>query len=151
MLPAIEEAAALNAAAARAMAAVGVHACTDVSGFGLAGHLGEMLDASGVSARLRLAAVPLHERRARVHRRRGLRRRACAATATSCCRGSAEVDRQDPRVLALFDPQTSGGLLMAVAPADADTLLGELASTGVAGVAVGEVTAGAAGSVALAD
>jgi selenide,water dikinase len=61
MMPAIEEAAVLNAAAAAAMARVGVHACTDVSGFGLAGHLGEMLDASKVAAELHLSAVPLHD------------------------------------------------------------------------------------------
>ena len=61
MRPATEEAAALNASAAAAMKKVGAHACTDVSGFGLAGHLGEMLDASGVGARLRLEDVPVHD------------------------------------------------------------------------------------------
>ena len=61
MMPAIEEAAVLNAAAAEAMARVGVHACTDVSGFGLAGHLSEMLDASRAAAEVHLDAVPLHD------------------------------------------------------------------------------------------
>ena len=61
MMPAIEEAAVLNAAAAEAMAEVGVHACTDVTGFGLLGHLGEMLDASAAAAEVDVAAVPLHD------------------------------------------------------------------------------------------
>jgi len=49
----------LNAGAARAMAAVGVHAATDVTGFGLLGHLGEMLAAGGVGAVIEHEAIPL--------------------------------------------------------------------------------------------
>lgn len=49
----------LNRAAAEAMAEVGVHACTDVTGFGLLGHLHEMAEASGVSARVLLDRVPV--------------------------------------------------------------------------------------------
>src|SRR5438105_5331634 len=49
----------LNRAASKAMVAVGVHACTDVTGFGLLGHLYEMLSASEVAARVDAAAVPV--------------------------------------------------------------------------------------------
>src|SRR5256886_11187926 len=49
----------LNAAAARAMLAVGVHAATDVTGFGLLGHLRSMLEASGASAEVTARLVPL--------------------------------------------------------------------------------------------
>ena len=83
MMPAIEEAAALNAQAAAVMIAVGVHACTDVSGFGLLGHLGEMLDASAAAASVRVGDVPLHDRRARAHRRSACTPAGCATTATS--------------------------------------------------------------------
>ena len=62
MMPAIREAAALNAAASRAMRHAGVHAATDVSGFGLLGHLAELLDASGVGAVVDLDEVPVHDR-----------------------------------------------------------------------------------------
>jgi len=152
MMPAIEEAAALNAAAARAMAEVGVHACTDVTGFGLLGHLGEMLDASAAAAELDVAAVPLHDgvldliaqavyagglRNNRDYIAPRLREADGGASGAAAAEPGAEppgegpkpsvpgagaaagpfagpIGAQDPRVLALFDPQTSGGLLMAV-------------------------------------
>lgn len=166
MMPAIEEAAALNAAAAQAMLAVGVHAATDVSGFGLLGHLGEMLDATNsgggavgggvaaamVGAIVDLAAVPLHERvldfiRDSVYAG-GLK-----ANRDYFIGRLGAVDESDPRVLAICDPQTSGGLLIAVAPERHARLLEELAARGAGAFTVGEVVAaGAAGDgrVALA-
>jgi selenide,water dikinase len=60
-----------------------------------------------------------------------------------------EVEQEDPRLLALFDPQTSGGLLIAV-PADKHAaLLSGLQDRGVAGWTVGEVTAGPPGTLVL--
>jgi len=56
---------------------------------------------------------------------------------------------EDPRVLALFDPQTSGGLLMAVAPEKHAFLVEELEENGVGAWTVGEVIADAAGAISL--
>jgi selenide,water dikinase len=173
MMPAIEEAAVLNAAAAAAMARVGVHACTDVSGFGLAGHLGEMLDASKAAAALHLAAVPLHDgvldliarsvyagglRNNREYLVPRLHEVGPAGSADLFARGATEVAsgrfagpiaEQDPAVLALFDPQTSGGLLMAVAPEKHGLLLDALAHVGAGAWTVGEVVAGPIGAIVL--
>ena len=59
--------------------------------------------------------------------------------------------RSDPRVLALFDPQTSGGLLLAVAGDRHQRLIAELATAGAGAYTIGEVVAGPAGSMAVAD
>ena len=148
MMPAIEEAAALNAAAAQAMAAVGAHACTDVSGFGLAGHLGELLDASGVCAVVRLDEVPVHD---------GVLDFIGRAVYAGGLRSNRDymlprmtgADPQDPRVLALFDPQTSGGLLVAVAPDKAAALTTALDEAAVDAAVIGEVRAGEPGTISL--
>jgi len=187
MMPAIEEAAALNAAAARAMAEVGVHACTDVTGFGLLGHLGEMLDASAAAAELDVAAVPLHDgvldliaqavyagglRNNRDYIAPRLREADGGASGAAAAEPGAEppgegpkpsvpgagaaagpfagpIGAQDPRVLALFDPQTSGGLLMAVLAERQAALLEALSARGVPGWTVGRVMAGETGAVTL--
>jgi selenide,water dikinase len=175
MMPAIEEAAVLNAAAATAMARVGVHACTDVSGFGLAGHLGEMLDASGAAAVVHLGALPLHDGvleliAAQVYAG-GLRSNrdfllprlreegpagaaehiaaGGAAAAAAAGRFAGAVTQQDPLVLSIFDPQTSGGLLLAVAPEKHALLLDALAHAGAGAWTVGEVIAGPPGVLVL--
>ena len=179
MMPAIEEAAVLNAAAAEAMARVGVHACTDVSGFGLAGHLGEMLDASEAAAVVHLHALPLHDGVLDLIARQvyagGLRNNrdfllprlheegpagaaehfAAAELAgagpdgATSGRFAGPVAQQEPRVLALFDPQTSGGLLLAVAPEKHTLLLDALEHAGAGAWTVGEVVAGPTGAFVL--
>jgi selenide, water dikinase len=160
MMPAILEAAELNAKAAAVMAAVGVHAGTDVSGFGLLGHLGEMLDASKAAAVVRLADVPLHDGVLELIEQAvyagGLRNnrdfllpRLRDAGGAAAGRFAGPVGGQEPRVLALFDPQTSGGLLMAVAPEKHAFLLGELEENGVLAWTVGDVVAGKSGVIVL--
>jgi selenide,water dikinase len=106
-----------NGPAAEVFRAAGVTACTDVTGFGLAGHLLEMLDASRVSARLRCKDVPRYQ---------GFDVVVGRGIVSSLHRDNAKVAcrvRGDSAPAWLFDPQTSGGMLGAVPePAVADTL-----------------------------
>jgi selenide, water dikinase len=157
MMPTIREAATLNDAASRAMGKVGVDAATDVSGFGLLGHLAEMLDAGGggamerelpVGARINAASVPLQDGvldlvRAGVYAG-GLRANRDFLTARV-----VGILLDDPLALAFFDPQTSGGLLMAVAPERHSALLAELAATGVSAWTIGEIVASPSRAIEL--
>ncbi len=110
---------ALNREAARAAVEASVHAGTDVTGFGLAGHAHEMAERSGVGVRISMGAVPLlpgalgHALGASFG---GLERN----QAYFLTEGRVRLEGLDEAhaVLAL-DPQTSGGLLLAVAPAHA--------------------------------
>jgi selenide, water dikinase len=143
LAPAIASMATLNRAAADAMVEVGVHAATDVTGFGLLGHLGNIVRASKVGARITAAHVPMFERvvelaAADVCPGGSKRNLAYAAPTTSF---AAEIA---PHIqLLLADAQTSGGLLIAVAPDRADALDAALARNGVAIRArIGEITDG---------
>jgi selenide,water dikinase len=106
----------LNAGAARAMAAVGVNAATDVTGFGLLGHLGEILMASRMSAVVEYEAVPLIENVRELTVAGivpgGTRRNLVAAE-----RFTDFGDLEPSEQIILADAQTSGGLLIAVAAA----------------------------------
>jgi selenide,water dikinase len=141
---------ALNAGAARAMVAVGVHAATDVTGFGLLGHLRTLLEASGAAAELDAAAVPLlpgaREAVARGAVPGGTTRN--AASVADAVRFAAGVD-ETARLL-LADAQTSGGLLIAVAPDRADALVAALRREDTPAAAViGRVVAGTAGGITV--
>jgi selenide,water dikinase len=153
MRAAADEAAALNAPAAAAMKKVGVHACTDISGFGLAGHLGEMLDASGAGARLRLEDVPVHdfvlELIARSVYAGGLRSNRDYVLPRFGGAFGAAAAALEPPAMVLFDPQTSGGLLMAVAREKLAWLLAELNEAGTTGWTIGAVTGAPAGTIAI--
>ena len=129
----------LNRAASEAMLAVGVNACTDVTGFGLLGHLAGMVRGSGVAARVSLGAVPVLP---------GVRELLDDGIAPEgTYRNMKSVDklaRWDPALtlddkLILCDAQTSGGLLFSVAQERAAKLLEELEARGVLGTVVGEV------------
>jgi len=131
----------LNRAAAEAMVAVGPHAATDVTGFGLTGHLLEMLRASGVGAHLRLARVPVLDGvwdLVRAGCYPGGSRRNLDHVSPSVDWG----DLDDAEQLVLADAQTSGGLLIAVPAQHAEALHAELAARGTLVAAeIGEVTA----------
>ena len=119
----------LNAAAAEAMREVGVHAATDITGFGLLGHLGNVLRASGhaagqaLGARLQWAAIPLlggAQSFAQAGACPGGSKRNLEYAAPNCAFGPAVGPTEQ---LLLADAQTSGGLLIAVAPERCDALL----------------------------
>jgi len=133
----------LNAGAARAARASGVRAATDVTGFGLLGHLKAMLAASGAGARLWAGAVPLlpavRELAAAGHVPGGTRRNLEAVAGITIFDEALEpLDR-----LVLADAQTSGGLLIAVRPGAGPGLLEGLRREGTpVAVRVGVVTGG---------
>ena len=136
----VEIMASLNAPAATAMGEVGAHACTDVTGFGLIGHLRGMLRDTGLGARISLAGVPVMPgvwdlTRQGVHPG-GTRRNLDHFGAQ--VRFGGDLPAETPLVLG--DPQTSGGLLIAVAPDRADDLIAALRQNGVGDAAsIGEV------------
>ena len=131
--------AALNAGAARAMVSVGVHAATDVTGFGLLGHLGEMLAASSVGAVLDHAAVPVIDGVETLAESGtlpgGTRRNLTAAERFTDFGGLEPAGR-----FVLADAQTSGGLLIAVPDSRSDDLIRALRSEmTLAAAVIGEV------------
>src|SRR3989442_15768418 len=140
----------LNAGAARAMLGVGVHAATDVTGFGLLGHLRTLLQASGAAAELRVAAVPALPR-ARGAAERGAvpggaeRNMASVAEAGHFAAGVDQAMR-----LLLADAQTSGGLVIAVAAERADALVAALGRERTPAAAViGRVVSGTPRAIAV--
>jgi selenide,water dikinase len=131
----------LNRSASEAMLRHDPHACTDVTGYGLVGHAHEMAEASGVTIVLRAAGVPWLEG-ARDAVEKGHLTGGGNATRRFMqdkARFAASVDPTTTSLL--FDPQTSGGLLIAVAPERAGALLAELAQDHPRAAVVGECVA----------
>ncbi len=137
----------LNAGASQAALTAGVRAATDVTGFGLLGHLHRMLAASGVAARLWAASVPLLPGAAELAGA-GFVSGGTRAN-TERMRGFAVLPAAVPPELAvlLHDAQTSGGLLLAAPPAAVPALLTELRAQGLPAALIGEVTQGESGHV----
>ena len=129
----------LNAVAQDAMQALGpgiVHACTDITGFGLVGHASEMAAASGVTLRIDAATVPLLDGVlgiAPANMPGGSR------TNAEHFAGGVRFERELPLHLVqlLHDPQTSGGLLVAVGPDRADEVVGRLRDAGAGAWRIG--------------
>jgi selenide,water dikinase len=138
----------LNKAAKDAALAVRAHAATDVTGFGLLGHLRHLLLGGGLAARVSVAAVPtLAHVRAFVEAGFVPGGSRCnldyVAPQTRFAPDVSEVDR-----LILADAQTSGGLLIAVSPTRVDQLCEHLATAGtLAHAVVGEVVSGPGGAI----
>jgi selenide,water dikinase len=125
----------LNGSASRAALAVGSRCATDITGFGLLGHLSHIARASAVSLRLDLDAIPMLA---------GVREAVRAGFVTDGAKRNAEYLRdmvnwrkgnEEDRAI-LYDPQTSGGLLVCVSP----QRVADYLSRGAGSVAIGEVT-----------
>jgi selenide,water dikinase len=137
----------LNAGASQAALNAQVRAATDVTGFGLLGHLHRMLTASQTAARLFAASVPLLPGAAELAAA-GFISGGTRAN-TERMRGFAALDAAIPAEVAvlLHDAQTSGGLLLAAPPQAAPALLGELRAQGLPAALIGDVVAGESGHV----
>jgi selenide,water dikinase len=145
----------LNRAAAEAMTAVGVgdagvHAATDITGFGLLGHLRNIVRASGCGAVIERGRVPVLAA-AEAYVRQGIApggthaNRRFLAESVDWGEGLSEADQ-----LLLCDAQTSGGLLVAVAPARAEALMDALCERGtIVAVEVGRLVEGPVGRIAV--
>jgi selenide,water dikinase len=137
----------LNAAARDAALDVGVHAATDVTGFGLLGHLRELAAASAVGVDLSASAVPViagvRDLLAAGMVAGGTRRNHASAAASVDFGGLAESEQ-----LLLADAQTSGGLLLSVAPERTGALVDALARRGtLAAAVIGTTTADSPGRI----
>jgi selenide,water dikinase len=133
IVAALDEMQRSNCDASRILVAHGASAMTDVSGFGLAGHLGEMLSASGADAAVDLSAMPLYA---------GASELARAGVASSLLpenltlagllRGAGD---EATRAL-LFDPQTAGGLLAGISADRAQSCVAALRAAGYASASI---------------
>ena len=131
----------LNRTAAEVMVEAGVKSATDITGFGLAGHLLGMLRASGTAAKLSFPDVPLLP---------GVRELADRGVVPGGTRNNLDAfdseiawgpDITDEEKLILCDAQTSGGLLIAVPSASTQSVLDGLTQRGVTGAVIGRVVA----------
>ena len=155
----IESMATLNRAACEAMTEVGVHAATDVTGFGILGHLHEMMEGSGTAAVLRYDALPLFAG-VEDYAAQGVVPGRTAdvidyARAFARCDGHPAPDGGATPVAdlarwrVLCDPQTSGGLLMSVEAGKVEAMTAALLARGVVPAVIGHVVDGEAGTIEI--
>ena len=124
-----------------------VHACTDITGFGLLGHLHEIAAASAVGIQIRAAALPILDGvldfidmgiiPEGAHTNLGFYQQWF----------DNNLKENDPREILLCDPQTSGGLLISLEAESAEILLAELLSRGLEAAIIGEVGTGGQGRI----
>jgi selenide, water dikinase len=137
----------LNRAAAevlQALPAGTVHACTDVTGFGLLGHATEMARASGVTIEIDAQTVPIFAGVLAIAERN---RSGGLGSNQEHFGGAVRIDPgvETARELVLYDPQTSGGLLIAAAADSAAKVAARLSGAGVLAGAIGAARAALAG------
>ena len=140
LLPKIAE---LNRTAMETSQAFEIHSCTDITGFGIMGHTFEMAQGSGVRIELSYEKLPFHPHANEMYRKGETTgsNKANRATVDGAWEKKRELTRSEEELL--FDPQTSGGLLLAVPAAQATELTRKLKLSGVEdAVVVGVVLAG---------
>jgi len=140
----------LNSQASELMQEVGVHACTDVTGFGLLGHTVQLAQNSQVGINLKASSIPSFPEAGEFARQgmcpAGLQRNREFYSPSVKIAPELPDYRQD----ILFDPQTSGGLLICLSPEGAERLLKQLKRAGVADAAIiGEVVSQPRGVVTV--
>ena len=136
---AISAMARLNKYAAGVMLEVGVRACTDITGFGLLGHCSEMAQASKVEVQIDSHTLPAYPGAADMAAV-GLVPEGSYRNRQHYAKNIPDLEAIDPFAMDLLcDPQTSGGLLMAVEPDKAATLLSQLHQAGETATLIGEV------------
>jgi selenide,water dikinase len=135
----VELMAMLNKYACEAMRSLGPTACTDVTGFGLLGHVEEMARGAGLTARLSAAAVPMVPKALELAREGIIP--GGAYRNRSYLEGKAQVDADVPleRADVLYDPQTAGGLVIAMKECRSAELLRRLQDAGAAGAVIGQM------------
>jgi selenide,water dikinase len=108
-----------------------IHACTDITGFGILGHIKEMLGPSGIEIEISCNELPFYPNALDMYRKgettgsnKGNRKMVDALLRLECSLTAAREEL-------LFDPQTSGGLVLSVAQSDAEALLAGLGQAGV--------------------
>ena len=138
----------LNREASEAMVEVGVSAATDVTGFGLLGHLHIALEASGVAATIDASAVPLLPGTLQLAER-GVVPSGTRSNHLFVSPSTDWGDLSKAEQLVLADAQTSGGLLISVPDDRSETLQLALAARGVTGTPIGHVEGGPAGSIRI--
>ena len=140
----------LNDKASELMQEIGVHACTDITGFGLLGHAAQLAQNSQVGLNINIAALPFFPEAgefakqglcpAGLHRNREFY--------SPCVRIASDIPAHVQDIL--FDPQTSGGLLICLAPRKAEPLLARLRQAGVEDAAIiGEVVSEPGGMITI--
>jgi selenide,water dikinase len=138
----------LNNKAAELMLEIGAHACTDITGFGFLGHTVQLAQNSRVGIKIDTASVPLFPEASKLAQRGfcpgGLHRNRDFYSA--CVKIAPQVPEHIQDIL--FDPQTSGGLLISLAPSKAARLLEKLHRAGIKDAAIiGEVVSQPRGKV----
>ncbi len=136
----LPQVAALNKKALETAVSFDIHSCTDITGFGIVGHSLEMATGSGVQINLFYKELPLYPHALEMYRKGETTgsNKANRRLSQGHLEISAKISREEEELL--FDPQTSGGLLLSIPESQAKQFMNELRTAGVeTAVKIGEV------------